>query len=119
MFTRHVSLSLLTFSPPIRTSSRDDTCFLGHVADSFRAICPNKAITSGYGHVRVPLQADRTFVLPESFNDIDTSKVRWILSMNDAATALRRYEGVIRQEMMVSADLDQFFDVPDSEFIFK
>lgn len=66
--------------------------------------------------MRIPFEADHTLALPTSFKTIDTSKVRWILSMDDAATALQRYEGVTRQEMMVSAELDQIFDVHDSEF---
>lgn len=38
-----------------------------------------------------------------------------MLSMNDVATALQRYETVIRKEMALPSQLDQFFDIPDSE----
>lgn len=64
--------------------------------------------------MRVSLLTDHTLDLPRSFSDIDTSKVRWILSIDDAATALQRYEGVIRREMAEPSEFDQFFDVPDS-----
>lgn len=65
--------------------------------------------------MRIPIQENHALDLPQSFEDIDTSKVRWILSKKDAASALQRYEGVICEEMTSASQLDQFFDIPDSE----
>lgn len=65
--------------------------------------------------MRIAIQDNHSLALPQSFEDIDTSKVRWIFSMEDAASALQRYEEVIRQEMASASHLDQFFDIPDSK----
>lgn len=91
---------------------------MGQAADSSYKHCTNRAITPGYGHARVPVLVDHTLALPESFDDIDTSKVRCIVSMEHAASVLRRYEGVIRREMASSSEVDQFFDIPESESAF-
>lgn len=98
----------------LRDLCRYGTCFLGQAADSFYEHCTNRAITPGYGYARIPVLADHTLALPESFDDIDTSNVRCIVSMEHAASVLRRYEGVIRREMASSSEVDQFFDIPES-----
>lgn len=68
--------------------------------------------------MKIRLLEDHTLALPQSFDNIDISNVRF-LSMDDAAVVLRRYEDVIRQEMANPSDLDRFCDLPDSQQLFS
>lgn len=110
-------IKLIDTRSTILICHRDDACFLGMTSDSFYESYVCKVVTPGFCHVQLPFADDRTLVLPESFGDIDTSTVRF-LTEESAEVALRRFEGVMRQELQTPSELDRFCDLPDSAIIF-
>lgn len=74
----------------------------------------NGTITPSTCRLQLSFLADHTLALPQSFESIDTSQVRF-MSMDDAAAALQRYEGVLRKELQVPSELDRFCALPESK----
>lgn len=74
----------------------------------------NESVTPGVCHLQLPFLQNRTLALPPSFESVDTSQVRF-LTMDDAAAALQRYEGIIREELQTPSELDRFCALPESK----
>lgn len=72
------------------------------------------SITPGVCRLQLSFRPDHTLALPESFANIETCQVRF-MTMEDAAAALERYEGVIRKELETPSELDRFCALPESK----
>lgn len=74
----------------------------------------NPVVTPGSCILGIPFLPDHTLALPESFESVETSNVRF-MTMGDADAALKRHEGIIRQELETPSELDRFCALPDSK----
>lgn len=68
----------------------------------------------GVCRLQIPFSPDHTMDLPPSFANADTSKVKF-MTMDDAAAAMQRYEGVVRHELGTTSEFDRVCALPDSK----
>lgn len=95
---------------------RDDACFFGQSSNSIYGKYVRETVTPGICNLRLPFLPDHTLALPPSFDNVNTSQVRF-MTLDDAATAMHRYERVVRKELETPSELDRFCALPDSKVL--
>lgn len=96
---------------------RQNACFFGETSSSFYDAHISRVVTPDICHLKLPLSSEGTLELPEVITKADKSEVRF-LTMETAAAALQRYEGVLRKQLESPSDLDRFCDIPDCQSLF-
>lgn len=103
---------------PTRTAAMQSTSikgiFLLQKSATANSSFIRPVVTPDICRLQIPFLPDNTMDLPSSFENVDTSNVRF-MNMDDAAAALRRYEGVVRRELETPSELDRFCALPDSQ----